>query len=103
MTLALSVYLRANVPNKVIACFAETGQTEKIVLYSKKVGYTPDYVGLLQHIVRTNPEKGPEFATQLANDELGCRVGTRSIQGRDRASRQRQDVSFDHGIPLFKM
>jgi len=37
MTLALSVYLRANVPNKVIACFAETGQTEKIVLYSKKV------------------------------------------------------------------
>ena len=25
-TLALSVYLRANVPNKVIQCFAETGQ-----------------------------------------------------------------------------
>jgi clathrin heavy chain len=46
MTLALSVYLGANVPNKVIACFAETGQTEKIVLYSKKVGYTLDYVGL---------------------------------------------------------
>ncbi len=57
MTLALSVYLRANVPNKVIACFAETRQTEKIVLYSKKVGYTPDYVGLLQHVMRTNPEK----------------------------------------------
>jgi clathrin heavy chain len=71
MTLALSVYLRANVPNKVIACFAETGQTEKIVLYSKKVGYTPDYVALLQHIMRTNPEKGAEFATQLANDESG--------------------------------
>src|SRR5882762_4878133 len=71
MTLALSVYLRANVPNKVIACFAETGQTDKIVLYSKKVGYVPDYVGLLQHIMRTNPEKGAEFATQLANDESG--------------------------------
>lgn len=71
MTLALSVYLRANVPNKVIACFAETGQTDKIVLYSKKVGYTPDYVGLLQHIMRTNPEKGAEFATQLGNDESG--------------------------------
>ena len=71
MTLALSVYLRANVPNKVIACFAETGQTEKIVLYSKKVGYTPDYVGLLQHVMRTNPDKGAEFATQLANDESG--------------------------------
>lgn len=71
MTLALSVYLRANVPNKVIACFAETGQTDKILLYSKKVGYTPDYVGLLQHVMRTNPEKGAEFATQLANDESG--------------------------------
>jgi clathrin heavy chain len=53
----------------VIACFAEAGQTEKIVLYSKKVGYTPDYVGLLQRVMRTNPEKGAKFATQLANDE----------------------------------
>jgi len=31
LTLALSVYLRANVPNKVVACFAETGQFAKIV------------------------------------------------------------------------
>lgn len=74
MTLALSVYLRANVPNKVVACFAETGQTDKIVLYSKKVGYTPDFAGLLQHIMRTNPEKGAEFAAQLANDESGALV-----------------------------
>lgn len=36
-TLALSVYLRANVPNKVIQCFAETGQVQKIVLYAKKL------------------------------------------------------------------
>jgi clathrin heavy chain len=35
------------------------------------VDYIPDYVGLLQHIMRTNPEKGAEFATQLANDESG--------------------------------
>jgi clathrin heavy chain len=71
MTPALSVDLRANVPNKVIACFAETSQTEKIVLYLKKVGYIPDYVGLLQHIMRMNPEKGAEFATQLANAPAG--------------------------------
>ncbi|KAF8199169.1 hypothetical protein BJ912DRAFT_951141 [Pholiota molesta] len=64
MTLALSVYLRANIPNKVVACFAETGQMDKIVLYSKKVGYQPDYVALLQHVMRTNPEKGAEFAAQ---------------------------------------
>lgn len=40
-TLALSVYLRANVPNKVIQCFAETGQFQKIVLYAKKVCADP--------------------------------------------------------------
>jgi clathrin heavy chain len=44
MTPTLGVYLRANVPNKVIAYFVEMGQMEKIVLYSKKVGYSPDYV-----------------------------------------------------------
>ena len=79
MTLALSVYLWANVSNKVIACFAETGQTEKIVLYSKKVGYSPDYVGLLQHIMRTHPEKGAEFATQLANDASGPLVDAKRV------------------------
>lgn len=71
MTLALSVYLRANTPNKVVACFAELGQYDKILLYSKKVGYQPDYAALLQHIMRVAPEKGAEFATQLANDESG--------------------------------
>jgi hypothetical protein len=80
MTLALSVYLRANVPNKVIACFAETGQTEKIVLYSKKVGYTPDYISLLQHVMRTSPEKGAEFASQLVNDENGPLVDMERVK-----------------------
>lgn len=46
-TLALSVYLRANVPNKVIQCFAETGQFQKIVLYAKKVIMAPFSVPLL--------------------------------------------------------
>jgi clathrin heavy chain len=71
ITLALSVYLRANILNTVIACFAKTGRTGKVVLYSKKVGYAPDYVGLLQHVMQTNPEKGAEFATHLANIESG--------------------------------
>lgn len=68
LTLALSVYLRANVPSKVIQCFAETGQYSKIILYAKKVGYTPDYVFLLSTIMRLDPEKGSEFATLVAND-----------------------------------
>ncbi|XP_053209448.1 clathrin heavy chain 1-like [Panonychus citri] len=68
-TLALSVYLRANVPNKVIQCFAETGQFQKIVLYAKKVGYTPDYTSLLRQVMRTNPDQGAAFAQMLVQDE----------------------------------
>ena len=61
-TLALSVYLRANVPMKVIQCFAETGQFQKIVLYAKKVNFQPDYIYLLRSIMRSNPEQGVQFA-----------------------------------------
>ncbi|KAJ1524146.1 hypothetical protein ONE63_010675 [Megalurothrips usitatus] len=68
-TLALSVYLRANVPNKVIQCFAETGQFNKIVLYAKKVGYTPDYVFLLRNVMRINPDHGVSFAQMLVQDD----------------------------------
>ncbi|CAG0919676.1 unnamed protein product [Notodromas monacha] len=68
-TLALSVYLRANVPAKVIQCFAETGQFQKIVLYAKKVGYQPDYVYLLRSMMRTNPEHGASFAQMLIQDD----------------------------------
>lgn len=86
MTLALSVYLRANTPNKVVACFAELGQYDKIVLYSKKVNYQPDYVALLQHIMRVAPEKGAEFATQLANDESGPLVDVERVSNHMRVS-----------------
>ena len=68
-TLALSIYLRANVPNKVIQCFAETGQFQKIVLYAKKVGYTPDYVFLLRNVMGANPEQGAAFAQMLVADD----------------------------------
>jgi len=77
--LALSVYLRANVPNKVINCFAETGQFNKIILYSKKVGYQPDYLYLLQLVLRTDPDKGVEFAQLLVNDENGPLVDLERI------------------------
>jgi hypothetical protein len=68
-TLALSVYLRANVPSKVIQCFAETGQYAKIVLYAKKVGYTPDYIFLLRNVMRINADQGVQFAQMLVQDD----------------------------------
>ncbi|XP_071479405.1 clathrin heavy chain 1-like [Diadema antillarum] len=68
-TLALSVYLRASVPNKVIQCFAETGQFQKIVLYAKKVNFTPDYIFLLRNVMRVNPDQGAGFAQMMVQDE----------------------------------
>ncbi|KAJ3163550.1 hypothetical protein HDU86_000131 [Geranomyces michiganensis] len=78
-TLALSVFLRASVPNKVVACFAETQQFNKIILYAKKVNYQPDYAYLLQYIVRLDADKGAEFASMLVNDENGPLVPLESI------------------------
>ncbi|NWZ66431.1 CLH1 protein, partial [Acrocephalus arundinaceus] len=65
----VDVYLRANVPNKVIQCFAETGQFQKIVLYAKKVGYTPDWIFLLRSVMRVSPEQGLQFSQMLVQDE----------------------------------
>ncbi|XP_075584881.1 clathrin heavy chain [Dermatophagoides farinae] len=68
-TLALSVYLRANVPVKVVQSFAETGQFKKIFLYAKKVGFQPDYLSLLRHIIRSNQDKATEFAQAIVSEE----------------------------------
>lgn len=70
-TLALSVYLRAEVPNKVVLCMAETRQYDKILAYAKTVGYTPDYASLLFNIARTEPDRAAEFATSLMTDANG--------------------------------
>lgn len=64
-TLALAVYIRANVNIKVVSCLAELGQFDKILPYCQKVGYNPDYTNLIQNLVRVNPDKASEFATSL--------------------------------------
>ncbi|PHH63349.1 hypothetical protein CDD81_6046 [Ophiocordyceps australis] len=71
VNMALSIYLKANAPQKVVAGFAETGQFDKILPYAAQTGYQPDYIQLLQHIIRTNPERGGEFASALANSDQG--------------------------------
>lgn len=68
---ALTVYERAGVPAKVVACLAELGQFDKIIPYSEQHNFSPNYDALLSHILRVNPDKGAEFATSLykANPE----------------------------------
>jgi clathrin heavy chain len=71
LNLALTIYTRAKAPQRVVACLAELGQFDKILPYSKEMGYTPDYIVLLQHIVRVNADTGAAFASALAKDENG--------------------------------
>lgn len=66
--LALSVYIRAVVPNKAVQCFLETGQFQKIILYCQKTEYTPDYCFLLRCLMRMNPEHGQQFAHLLVHE-----------------------------------
>ncbi|RCI04960.1 hypothetical protein CU098_004297 [Rhizopus stolonifer] len=69
--LALSVYLRMDAPHKVVLCMAENRQYDKILVFAKASGYTPDYASLLFNIARSEPDKATEFATALVSDENG--------------------------------
>lgn len=77
-TLALSVYLRANVPNKVIQCFAETGQFQKIVLYAKKVTISRLYYLIFSDIqyqeanLHLNSKINLLHFHRLATPRIGC-------------------------------
>ncbi|GJS80169.1 clathrin heavy chain 2-like protein [Tanacetum coccineum] len=42
---------------KVIAAFAERREFDKILIYSKQVGYAPNYFFLLQTILRSDPQE----------------------------------------------
>lgn len=65
INLALSIYLRGNCQQKVVQCFAETGQFDKILVYSQKVGFKPDYTQIIRSIVRASPDAGLQFAKSL--------------------------------------
>ncbi|KAF1838338.1 clathrin heavy chain [Decorospora gaudefroyi] len=71
LNLALAIYKEANVPHKVVPSLAELGHYDLIPQYCSGVGYTPDYNVLLQHIVRSNADRGTEFASQLVKNEGG--------------------------------
>ena len=66
--LALKFYLRGSVPHKVVECFVELGQFDKIIIYSKKVNYQPDYLFLMRQVLRTRPGMASKFAQMLVSD-----------------------------------
>ncbi|GMM46180.1 clathrin heavy chain [Pichia kluyveri] len=69
ITLALAVYYKSNVSNKVVLCLAELGQFDKILPFCEKVNYKPNFTVLIQNILRSNPDKAAEFATSLLQSQ----------------------------------
>lgn len=78
-TMALSVYLRANVPEKVINCFIQRGEFDKIVAYAVQTNFRCDYTFMLQNLVRANPQGALDFAQKLATAENGPLVDVNSV------------------------
>ncbi|KAF3660335.1 Clathrin heavy chain 1 [Capsicum annuum] len=74
--LALKIYIKARATPKVVAAFAERREFDKILIYSKQVGYTPDYLFLLQTILRSDPQEALEDLQKSggapSSTKLGC-------------------------------
>nr|GEZ00807.1 clathrin heavy chain 1-like [Tanacetum cinerariifolium] len=77
--LALKIYMKARATPKVVAAFAERREFDKILIYSKQVGYAPDYLFLLQTILRSDPQGAVNFALMMAQMEGGCPVDYNTI------------------------
>ncbi|CAL5424607.1 unnamed protein product [Camellia sinensis] len=77
--LALKIYIKARVTPKVVTAFAEKREFDKILIYSKQVGYTPDYLFLLQTILRSDAQGAVNFALMMSQMEGGCPVDYNTI------------------------
>ncbi|CAJ2653424.1 unnamed protein product [Trifolium pratense] len=77
--LALKIYIKARATPKVVAAFAERREFDKILVYSKQVGYTPDYLFLLQTILRTDPQGAVNFALMMSQMEGGSPIDYNTI------------------------
>lgn len=79
-TLALATYLKAEVHPKVITCLAELQQFDKILPYSAKVNYQPNFVVLISNLLRSSPDKASEFAISLlANPQTASQIEVEKI------------------------
>ena len=85
VSIALSVYLRANVPEKVIGCFLSLGAQEpeqdkalehfrNILAYAARVNFNPDYPILVQQLARVNGDRAKDFALLLIQNPEGPKL-----------------------------
>jgi clathrin heavy chain len=64
---------------KVIQCFSETGQTDKIALYAQKVGMPMDWGSMIENMVRSNPQGACDMAQKLVANPQGAQLDFNKI------------------------
>lgn len=64
--LALRVYVKGRASGKVVTAFAARGEMDKLAAYCEQTGYAPDYVYLMQHMLRVNPQAAVALALVVA-------------------------------------
>jgi len=79
MNMALSIYLKSSAQTKVIQCFMETGQYDKIPLYCEKVGFSGNSAELVESLVRVNPQGACEVAQKLASNPNGAPLDLNAV------------------------
>ncbi|KAH0790140.1 putative clathrin heavy chain [Histomonas meleagridis] len=66
--IAVAIYLRANVSEKVVATFAEMNAFDKLQAYCQKMSYTPNWMQIITIVARTAPDKAEPLLTHVANN-----------------------------------
>lgn len=66
--LALTVYQKGGAQEKVVQAHLHMGDFNSVVQYAKQSGAHPDYVILLQNLVRQDPKRAEEFAKMLVSE-----------------------------------
>lgn len=66
-TLALAMYIKASVHEKVIQCMIQTRQTSKVALYAKKVGMNVSHRQLVDIAAQYNSQAALDIANNSAN------------------------------------
>eukprot|EP01025_Chloroclados_australasicus_P037130 TRINITY_DN3781_c1_g3_i1.p1 TRINITY_DN3781_c1_g3~~TRINITY_DN3781_c1_g3_i1.p1 ORF type:complete len:1706 (-),score=246.11 TRINITY_DN3781_c1_g3_i1:418-5535(-) len=69
LDLAIAIYERCGSSQKVVSCYAEKGDIEKLVQFSSTTpGAQPDYLYLLQSLMMSNPEGAVGLAKKIAKE-----------------------------------
>jgi clathrin heavy chain len=76
---ALKIYNKANCYGKVIACFVEQQQYDKILAYAQRVGYQPEWTGILANMAVLNPEGAVRLAQMLVNQDDGPKIDVAAV------------------------